>query len=86
MKLIIGGDVSPSGPLNELIERGYYNEILGELKSIFKSADYSIVNFETTIADYDDKPIIKVGPNLKTTACLFEMLKWGGGKCCHNGQ
>lgn len=78
MKLIIGGDVSPSGPLNELIERGYYNEILGELKSIFKSADYSIVNFETTIADYDDKPIIKVGPNLKTTACLFEMLKWGG--------
>lgn len=78
MKIIIGGDVSPSGILCSYIERGEFEMIAREIKTLFNDVDYSIINFETTIANEDDIPIEKVGSNLKTTPHIIEMLKWLG--------
>ena len=52
--------------------------IAREIKTLFNDVDYSIINFETTIANEDDIPIEKVGSNLKTTPHIIEMLKWLG--------
>lgn len=78
MKIIIGGDVSPRGSLSAKIDRGEFEEIMGAVKPVFQSADFSIINFETTIATFEDKPIIKYGPNLKTTSRIIELLQWVG--------
>lgn len=76
MKIIIGGDISPNGILCRYIENGEFEMIAGEIKAQFHDVDYSIVNFETTIADESDIPVAKIGPNLKTTPRIIEMLKW----------
>lgn len=59
MKIIIGGDISPNGILCRYIENGEFEMIAGEIKALFHDVDYSIVNFETTIADESDIPIAK---------------------------
>ena len=78
MRIIIGGDISPSGTLKESIDRGEFEKIAKEIKPLFENADFSIVNFETTIASDNDRPIDKIGPNLKTTPRVIELLKWLG--------
>lgn len=80
MKIIIGGDVSPSGALNDCIKKGNYDLIAKEVKPLFEDADFSIVNFETVIAEENDIAIEKIGPNLKTIPQVIDLLKWMGVK------
>lgn len=81
MKIIVAGDFAPCGRLARQIEERKFSEIFpDELVNIVKSADYSLVNFESPIVDKGYNPIIKCGPNLKCTKESAEALKYAGFK------
>ena len=79
MKLIIAGDFCPRARLAKQIEQRNFQEIFpNNLLDIIKSADYSLVNFESPIIEKDFKPIKKCGPNLECTADAAVALKYAG--------
>lgn len=78
IKIQIYGDYSPYGRINASIEQNRYDSFLQEIKDLNSNADYSIINFESTVADNSDLPIRKLGPNLKCTSKSLEALKWAG--------
>lgn len=78
VKILISGDFSPSNRIAEAIEREDYDSFFSQIKELNKIADYSIVNFESTVADDTDIPIYKYGPNLKCTPKALAALKWAG--------
>lgn len=79
MKLIIAGDFAPRARLAKQIENRYFHEIFPfNLKEVIKSADYSLVNFESPIIEDHYKPIKKCGPNLSCTADAADAIKYAG--------
>lgn len=78
MKILIAGDFYPSEKVKTLIDKREYDAVLGEVAPIVKSADYSIVNYESPVVLGDYKPIVKCGPNLASTECGVEAIKWTG--------
>ncbi len=81
MKVIIAGDFAPRARLARQVEEERFSEIFSHaLVERVKSADYSIVNLECPIADDADKPIFKVGPNLKCSAHTTSAIKYAGFK------
>ena len=82
-RIIIAGDFSPKDRLKSEIEKRQYQLIFSEIKPILSSADYSIVNFESTIANpSNEKPILKCGPALSCSSHSIEALKYAGFSCC----
>ena len=81
MKILIAGDYCPRARTASLIEENRFEEILGEVKPIIESADYSLVNFECTVVDnLHAKPILKCGPNLQCTSRAVDALRYVGFK------
>lgn len=78
MKLIIAGDFCPKNRVTELIDKGNYESVLGEIKEYISQADYSIVNLEAPVVESKATPIEKCGPNLKCTSKAVKALKWAG--------
>lgn len=79
MKLIIAGDFAPRERLAKQVEERRFEEIFpNDLVDIIKSADYSLVNFESPIAEDGYKPIIKCGPNLRCTPEAADAIKYAG--------
>ena len=61
MKVIVAGDFAPRHRLAKQMEERRFDEIFSDcLVYIIKSADYSLVNFESPIIEKDYKPIKKV--------------------------
>ena len=81
MKLLIAGDFSPRYDLQKQIDLHNFQTIFDDVKYTIDQSDYSIVNFETTIADDKDHPILKSGPHLKTNYNAIEAIKYAGFKC-----
>lgn len=79
MKVIIAGDFAPRARLAKQIETRAFQEIFPEnIVHLIKSADYSLVNFESPIIEKGFKPIKKCGPNLGCTADAADALKYAG--------
>ena len=79
MKVIIAGDFAPRVRLAKQIEERKFQEIFqNNLVANIKSADYSLVNFESPIIEKDYKPIKKCGPNLGCTEDAADALKYAG--------
>lgn len=79
MKLIIAGDFAPRARLAKQIEQRKFQEIFpNNLVDIIKSADYSLVNFESPIIEKDFKPIKKYGPNLGCAKDAADAIKYAG--------
>lgn len=79
MRIIIAGDFAPRERLAKQVEEKRFSEIFpDELVNIIKSADYSLVNFESPIVENGYKPITKCGPNLKCTADAADAIKYAG--------
>lgn len=79
MKVIISGDFAPRHRLAKQVEERAFQDIFpDELVTIIKSADYSLVNFESPIIDKGFKPIKKCGPNLGCTSDAADALKYAG--------
>lgn len=79
MKVIIAGDFAPRARLAEQVEGRNFHEIFPDnLVDTIKSADYSLVNFESPIIKKDFKPIKKCGPNLGCTPDAADAIKYAG--------
>ena len=79
MRVIIAGDFAPRHRLAKQVEERRFQEIFpDELVAIIKSADYSLVNFESPIIEKGFKPIKKCGPNLGCTPDAADALKYAG--------
>lgn len=80
MRIVIAGDYCSHDRVASIIESGKEQSIIvtNEVKSIIKTADYSIVNFECPIADDTCIPIEKTGPNLKTHPGAIGLIKASG--------
>lgn len=81
MDILICGDYSPSERVQKAFDAQKYDLVLEEVKTITKHADYSIVNFESVVADDNDSKIDKCGPNLKCSIEGINALKWAGFDC-----
>ena len=80
-KIIIAGDYSPKDRVKDLISSGKGSEVLEGVRDILSSADYSVVNFETTLADDKCKKIHKAGPALSCPQDSIRLLKDAGFSC-----
>lgn len=81
MKVLIAGDYSPRYRVAPKISKGLFSDILGPVKPIISAADYSIVNFESTISGAGTVGIKKAGPCLQCDEKAVEALSWAGFKC-----
>lgn len=81
MEILVAGDYVPRNRINPLVKDGNYEEIFGNVQGIVKSADYSIINFESPVTEEGDKPISKSGPNLQCTAKAVDAIKYAGFDC-----
>lgn len=85
MKIIIAADYYPVRRAEQKMRKGEYEYILGEIKPIVESADYSIVNYESTFYG-DRQEISKFGPNMATDEQSIELAQWCGFKCSTLGN
>ena len=74
MKILIGGDVVPTDGNRTLFEQGDAEAIFGKLGEAAKRADRVIVNLECALTDCE-KPLRKIGPNLKGAPASVNALK-----------
>lgn len=82
MDIIVAGDFHLSDRPLYLVQNNRFQDVLGNIQSIIKSADYSLVNLESPIVNSPDtSPLIKEGPNLKCSKIVMNVIKWAGFKC-----
>jgi len=81
MKVLIAGDLCPQNKVADLLDKGEFEYVLGEVKPVLQHVDYSIVNFECPVCTGQEKPIEKKGPNLKCSEKGVEAAKWAGFDC-----
>lgn len=77
-KVIIAGDICPTGRVAELFNKNDYEAVLGEVKETLQNANISFANFECPVVEGEGVPIEKCGPNLRCTAKGIEAVKWAG--------
>lgn len=75
INILITGDFSPRNRVSELMNKGCATALLEDIKPLVNQMDLAITNFETTIADNEDYPIEKYGPNLKCSSEAIGILK-----------
>ena len=74
-KIIIAGDLLPSGKNIELFEKGDAEKIFGQVVcQLFSDADFSIINLEGALTDSDEKQL-KVDPILKAPIAAINGIK-----------
>ena len=82
MNILLAGDFAPKYRLAESVEAVEFQEIFPDsVREIIKSADYSIVNFESPIVEAGYTPIPKCGPNLHCSQKAAEAIKYAGFTC-----
>lgn len=81
MRILIAGDYCPQERVSKLISKGQGETVMENVKPYIQKADYSIVNFECSVADKTDNPIAKYGPCLSCTADGVALLKTIGFDC-----
>lgn len=75
ISIIVAGDFSPKERLQRAIDCNEWQGLFPGVRELLNKADYSIVNFESTIANNSDKPIKKIGSHLETTYPSMFVLK-----------
>lgn len=78
VRIIIAGDYSPTNRIVDEIRSNNSRKIFHDVRKLNEKVDYSIVNFESTIADISDKPISKCGPNLHCSPIAVEAIRKAG--------
>lgn len=81
MKVLVAGDYCPQKRVSALFDNNEFHFVLGGVKGFTDNVDYSIVNFECVVSDGTERPIDKIGPNLKCTEKGIEALSWAGFDC-----
>ena len=81
MKILVAGDFCPQRRVAELFEKNDFEAVLGSVRPVITDVDYAIVNLECPICYGGEKPIEKLGPNLKCSERGVNALKWAGFDC-----
>ena len=81
MRILVAGDFCPRDRVAALFDNGGFDLVLGNVRDIVSSFDYSIVNFECPVTSGSVSPIAKCGPNLQCSQKGLEAVKWAGFKC-----
>ena len=81
VNVLIAGDYSPSERITKELIAGNGHYVLGEVKPLAESADFAVVNFESTVIADGAKPIDKCGPNISCTPEAIDALKYAGFNC-----
>lgn len=74
MRLIIGGDISPSELSEPYLAAGDLDTTFGDVRELAEGADLFIVNLECALTERDT-PIRKCGPNLRARPSCADALK-----------
>jgi len=74
MRMFIGGDICPTNITAPYYASGNFEALFGEIPQLVKGSDAFLANVECAITDYD-KPITKMGPNLKAPVETAETLR-----------
>ena len=77
MNILIAGDYVAIGRIAGMIEKEDFS-FFDEIKPLISQSDLSIVNLEAPIVSKNQKPILKHGPNLKTTPKVINSLNYAG--------
>lgn len=85
MKILIAGDFYPVRRAEIKMRNNEFEYLLGEIKPYVDSADYSLVNYESTFFG-DKKAVAKYGPSMATDEQSVELAKWCGFKCSTLGN
>ena len=81
MRILIAGDYAPLERVSLQVASGRFDQIFpDELVNIIKSADYSIVNFESPVIENNFQPITKCGPHLGCSEKSVDAIKYAGFK------
>ena len=80
MKLFVAADFCPRKKVAALIEKGQGSDILACWENELRTADFSIVNFETSVAPEGARKIRKRGPCLGCSPKAVELLAKAGFK------
>lgn len=80
MKILIAADYYPVRRAEKLLRERKYEYLLGEIQGRVTSADYSIVNYESTFFG-NNQMISKSGPNMATDEQSVELAQWCGFNC-----
>lgn len=78
MKVLVAGDFCPLSRLAKAFDEDKFNEVLGDVREVIFSADYSIANFECPITKGGEEAISKRGPNLRCSSKGMEAIRWTG--------
>ena len=79
MRVLIAGDFAPRARLAKQIEERKFSELFpDDVREVIKSADFSLVNFESPVAEEGYQPISKCGPNLSCTPEAAEAVRYAG--------
>ena len=81
MKILIAGDFCPQNRVCDYLSRNDFQYVLGGVKNIMNSVDYSIANLECPVTYKEYKPLAKSGPNLQCSENAVAALKWAGFDC-----
>ena len=81
MKILVAGDFCPKQRIADLIEKGNYEAIFGQVKPVVAQSDFSIVNFECPVCSTECNNIKKAGPSLKCSSRAVEALRFAGFDC-----
>lgn len=78
IKLLFTGDFYPQKRVESLIKERKFKEVFGEIETIVKNADYSVINLEAPVVINDAEPIAKAGGNMKCDIQAVEALRHAG--------
>ena len=80
VRIVIGGDLMPTGKNIELFELGNAKTIFDDkIIDLFSHSDYSIFNLEGALTDTNN-PMVKTGPSIKAPTATIEGIKALGVK------
>lgn len=77
VKILFTGDFYGGGRINNLIQKGDYQNIFNDFLPIIRNADIAITNLEAPLTNAE-KPIPKTGPSIKAPTETVKALKFAG--------
>jgi hypothetical protein len=78
ISILVAGDLVPSERTLPLFEAHKTDYLFGDILSLIKESDFSVVNFEAPIVLDEPTPIRKSGPNLYASLATMQVVKDAG--------
>lgn len=78
MNVLVAGDFCPKDRTARILNTTDKENVLKSVIPIVRKCDFSVVNLECPLVSKEIKPIVKCGPNLKSSPAAAQLLKHCG--------